>query len=77
MRTLRTLVDSGQSLLMTNLDPSTILVATLFGWSCLWSVGWLYSWPTWWAWSALAFFLGSSLLFGCAFLRVECPESDR
>ena len=61
---------------MAKLDPSIIFVASLFGWACLWSVGWLCSWPSWWAWSAVAFFLGTSLLFARAFLGVTCPDSD-
>ena len=59
---------------MARPNLSTLFIAILSGWSCLWPLGWLASWPTWWPWSAVAFFPGSSLLFGWAFLRVECPE---
>src|SRR4051812_20561226 len=49
------------------LNPSTIPVAPVVCWSCLWPLGWFYSWPTWWARSAVAFFVETSLLLALAY----------
>ena len=61
---------------MAKLNPSTLAAGILGGWCCLWPLGWACSWSIWWVDLALAFFLGTSLLFGWTFLRVECSESD-
>ncbi len=56
---------------MARPDLTTLFVAILSGWSCLWALGWLASWPTWWAVAAVAFFLVTSFLFAWSFLRGE------
>ena len=58
------------------MNLSTLLSGTLGVWLCVWSVGWACSWPTWWAYSAVAFFLGTSLFFAGSFLAGLCPDSD-
>lgn len=62
---------------MAKWNLSTLLAGILGGWCCLWPLGWACSWSTWWVSSVVSFFLGSSLLLGWMFLRVECSEPDR
>jgi hypothetical protein len=61
---------------MAKWNLSTLAAGILGGWCCLWPVGWFSSFTTWWGWSAVAFFLGTSLLFVRAYLGVRCPDSD-
>lgn len=58
------------------MNLSALLSGILGGWACVWTVGYAFSWPTWWAWSAVAFFLASSLGFARAFFSAPCTDSD-
>ena len=53
---------------------STIAAVMLSGWACYWPLGLACSWPTWWVGLGLAYFVGTSLLFGLAFYRYEPTE---